>query len=133
MTIKSEGDSQIIGHFREVPPPAQAPVQSRAAELGLPDGLRVETSRSGGWRCACCGSMQRGETDQVWVPDTVQRHDPAWSVTEACRRNAYNGHFSGWCLGCASGFKGRPRVEKITGDGVALKRQSFWSRLFSWN
>lgn len=32
--------------------------------------------------------------------------DSAKTVTEICRRNAFNGHFSKWCLSCALGLGG---------------------------
>lgn len=98
-TVESQG---VQGwSFQQVPPPVAAPIQNRAQELGLCDGLRVKLSRHGGWRCSECRQMQRDRAEQVWVPAGVLAHDPAWSVTETCRRNTYNGHFSAWCLPCA--------------------------------
>lgn len=90
-----------VGSFQEVAPPEAAPVQDRAKELGLPDGLRVEAQRRHGqWRCSNCNGMQPSG-DKIWVPDSVRVGDPAWSVTEACRQNAYNGYHSAWCVPCA--------------------------------
>lgn len=99
--------------FTEVPPPAKALVQSLAKELGLPDGLSVDVSRAGGWRCANCGRMQKGGAALVWVPDSVSVYDPLWSVVDAGRRNAFNGSRSGWCLHCAKRL-GSP-LTSITG------------------
>lgn len=84
-----------------VPPPAKIPVQKRAQELGLPDGLRVDSQVRSGWRCDQCDRMQHSGTELVWVPDGVKLSDPIWSVTEIARQNAFNGSWSGWCLSCA--------------------------------
>lgn len=92
--------------FQEVPPPATAPVQPRAKELGLPDGLRVEPSSRGSWRCGHCGRMQHDGTEQVWVPDGARMGDPIWSVTESARRVAFNGGSTAWCLSCAKRLGG---------------------------
>lgn len=94
------GMSKRSGSFVPVPPPDAAPVQDLADTLGLAPGLRVEEDW-GQFRCACCKRMQPRGSYLVWVPDGVERGDPAWSVTEECRRSAFNGSGSGWCLGCA--------------------------------
>lgn len=78
--------------FAQVAPPAKAPVHPIAETLGLCDGLKAE--RSGGqYRCAACWEMQPVNAWQVWVPDGVQRHDPAWSVEESCRLALTTGAF----------------------------------------
>lgn len=87
--------------FQHVPPPKEPPWHEIGETLGLCRGLRSEKSRNGQWRCAQCGQMQRAESWLIWVPDGVRKSDPAWSVTEAARVTAYNGHKSGWCLSCA--------------------------------
>lgn len=101
--------------FQEVPPPKAAPIQDRAKELGLLDGLQVEASRHGQWRCSNCNEMQPSGVDRVWVPDSVRAGDPAWSVTEACRVNAYNGHCSAWCMSCALRLGGSLRSSIASG------------------
>ncbi len=94
----------MFGMFKEVPPPAEAPVQQEAGQLGLPKGVRVEHGHRQ-WRCSCCSQMQPPNSLQAWIPDSVRRGDPAWSVTEACRVNAYNGSSSAWCIKCAKSIK----------------------------
>jgi hypothetical protein len=89
--------------MQEVPPPTTAPVDDIAETLGLCDGLRPWKADHQS-RCSNCDQMQRSNSWMVWVPDSVKSSDPDWSVTEACRLNAYNGHSSGWCLKCALGF-----------------------------
>lgn len=115
-----------VGHFTEVPPPAQAPIQTRAQELGLPAGLRVETDRSQ-WRCANCHMMQPGGSEQVWVPDGVCAGDPEWSVTEAARLGAYNGDSSAWCLRCARKFSGRSTITTGIATRIPLEVIGFLS------
>lgn len=94
--------------FVIVPPPTVPPknfIDPKAKALGLCDGLRVEHDDEDyhQWRCHACGHMQIGV--MVWVPDSVMKGDPQWSVTAACLRNYYNGHHSGWCIPCAKTFK----------------------------
>lgn len=89
----------LRGEFVPVPPPSQAPVQTKAQELGLCQGLRVDSTDSG-FSCNACDRMQPAGI-QVWVPDLVQEGDSAEAVTEECRKAAYNGEWSGWCLKCA--------------------------------
>lgn len=115
--LKADGEGSFSGEWRmeEVPPPREAPVQNEAEQLGLCRGLRAEKSRFGQWRCSCCHKMQREGDWQVWVPDSVMRGDPEWSVTEAARQNAWNGHLSAWCLKCAP--KGSPATKQ---DRAAL-------------
>lgn len=87
--------------FEEVPPPETVPVQDRAQRLGLLDGLRAE-DREGGWRCSSCNKYQTGDkTLMVWVPDNVKRTDSTEEIKDMCRRSAYNGTSSGWCVSCA--------------------------------
>jgi hypothetical protein len=103
------------GHFEEVPPPAAAPVQPRAKELGLLDGLHAhETDHP--YRCGWCSQMQPSGSLQVWVPDGVRRGDPSWSVKEAARRGAYNGHSTAWCLKCARKLGGERRERHQASD-----------------
>lgn len=87
--------------LHEVPPPKEVPVQDEAERLGLVRGLRVSPAQGDMWRCAECSRMQKPDAPMVWVPDGVRKGDPEWSVTEACRRSAFNGHFGGWCVRCA--------------------------------
>lgn len=86
--------------FIPVPPPSKAQIQSKADELGLVNGLRVEKSRDS-YRCACCGEMQVLAEYMVWVPDSVQKGDSPEAIEELCRKNAFTGTGSGWCLKCA--------------------------------
>ncbi len=96
--LMEDGDRRFM--LTRVPPPDKAPVQSEAQEIGLVRGLRVSPATSS-YRCASCRRMRQEGSPMVHVPDSVQRGDPAWSVEEACRQNAFNGTFSGWCLECA--------------------------------
>lgn len=113
--------------FEEVPPPTEAPIQSRAEELRLPNGLRVEKSRedSSPWRCDCCNKLQRPGSEEVWVPDGIQKKDSAWSVSETARAYAYNGRFSAWCLSCVSHWAAKPVVIP------PLNPLTFWQRIKS--
>jgi hypothetical protein len=96
-------------HFEPVPPPREAPEQPEAKRLGLLRGLRTETTTSGPYRCASCSRWMRKGDTEVQVPDAVNAGDSADVITEACRRNAYNGSFSAWCLPCALKL-GRPTM-----------------------
>jgi hypothetical protein len=89
------------GFWGEVPPPAQAPVDPVAAGQGLATGLKWERLSGGRSRCACCGCDIPSGGVIVWVPDGVHRTMTEAQVTELCRLNALNGHWSGWCLQCA--------------------------------
>lgn len=71
-----------------------------ADAFGLCDGLHASRSQSQ-YRCSECHTMQRAGSWQVFVPRSVQRHDPNWSVTEAVRRSAHNGQWIAWCIDCA--------------------------------
>lgn len=89
--------------MREVPPPSRVPVDPRAKELGLIDGLRVDTHDKSEWRCAACRNYHTDQP-QVWIPDIVLYHignQTPQSISEACRREAYNGHGTAICLQCA--------------------------------
>ena len=109
--------------FREVPPPKEAPKDDVAEALGIVRGLRVEyTNRQ--FRCASCHTMQPGGSAMIWVPDSVQRGDPSWSVTEAARQNAFNGCASGWCLDCARSLT--PAKHPVAATKSLLKT------LFGW-
>lgn len=81
-------------------PPAEVPVDEKARSLGLVDGLRAEESERP-YRCDPCNQMQPAGSVIVWVPRGVLPSDPEWSIKETGRENAFNGHWSGWCLGCA--------------------------------
>jgi hypothetical protein len=113
------------GHlrFEQVPPPKEAPIQDIAETLGLCAGLRAERS-SHQYRCSECHRMQPNGSWLVWVPDSVRRGDPAWSVTEACRTNAFNGTGSGWCLSCAPKALKVPKITWFDSNAWAPKRQS---------
>jgi hypothetical protein len=84
----------------EVPPPKEVPVDQISETLGLLPGLKAEKSE-GGWRCAHCSCWQKDKGWMVWVPDSVRASDSAEAISDQCRRNAYNGCGSGWCLKCA--------------------------------
>jgi hypothetical protein len=87
--------------FVKVPPPKTVPVDDLARNLGLLPGLRAEQHNSL-FRCSSCNNMQvEPEQIMVWVPDSVMRHDSAEAIAEICRRSAFNGSSSGWCLTCA--------------------------------
>lgn len=111
--------------FEEVPPPENAPVHQIAETLGVANGLRAERAIRGQWRCGCCSKMQPDKSWQVWVPDSVRRGDPVWSVTEAARRGAYNGGWTAWCLSCAPKAPKQP----VTADTGRQASNSFLDNL----
>lgn len=126
-------DDRFEFEFTAVPPPETAPIQQEAEELLLLPGLRAvrsrDTFRCGNYRH---GRMQKPGSWLVWVPDSVQPGDPAWSVTEAARRNAYNGMLSGWCLDCAqrlSGLRAASPIDSIIGKPASKRLRSWWRRL----
>lgn len=112
--------------FKEVPPPDDVPVDQLGAALGLCDGLRAETTDFM-YRCGCCNQMQRPGSYIVHVPYCVLPGDPAWSVSEHCRRGAYNGMYDGWCIDCAPRREGDRRRKDLGKPHVG-----FWDRLFMW-
>lgn len=91
--------------FVEVPPPKVVPVDQFSETMGLLPGLKAEKGHEG-YRCANCGVYQKGPW-MVWVPDSVRPSDSAEAISDQCRRNAYNGCGSGWCLKCAKAL-GKP-------------------------
>ena len=135
--------AQSGGNFElvEVPPPQKAPVQDIAETLGLVNGLRAHRSDDQ-FRCAECSKMQPNGSWMVWVPDGTGRSDPAWSVEERCRQNAWNGESSGWCLACApkapkasvaSVFE-KIRNGELSQDAAnreldKIERKSFWQHV----
>lgn len=88
-------------------------IGEKRVEPALCKGLKARRSNSS-YRCSSCSQMQPAGALMVWVPDSVQRGDPAWSVTDACERNALNGHSSGWCVRCARSL-GRSMVSTLIG------------------
>lgn len=110
--------------FREVPPPKEAPWHEIGETLGLCKGLRPQRTDSQ-YRCAACSKMQPPGSWMVWVPDSVRRGDPAWSVIEAARLNAYNGHLSGWCITCAPKAEA-PKVAASTNPATEPAPASWW-------
>lgn len=66
----------------------------------LVEGLEESKSQNS-YRCMHCNQMQPAGSSIIFVPDSVKVYDPAWSITEECNKNKWNGHFSGWCLKCA--------------------------------
>lgn len=116
--VDDSAQGEIVGRFVEVPPPAAAPVQVRAKELGLLDGLRVEPARHDQWRCAECHAMQSSGAEQVWVPDGVERGMSAQAVTEMARLGAFNGGASAWCVPCARTIGKRHQIRKDIASGL---------------
>jgi hypothetical protein len=109
--------------FERVPPPPEVAEQPEAKRLGLIRGLRAEKADRGPYRCAeCHGWIRDGETT-VLVPDSVNMGTPPDIITEMCRRNAYNGTGSFWCLPCAKRL-GAPHFS----DPLASP-WSFWAYL----
>lgn len=87
--------------MKEVLPPKIVPIEQIAETLGLVAGLRAQKG-TGGWRCSHCNAYQTAELSwTVWVPDSVNASDSAEAIADQCRRNAYNGCSSAWCLKCA--------------------------------
>lgn len=114
--------------FEPVPPPDHAPVDEIGETLGLCDGLRAKRGERM-YRCAQCGVMQEPNAWQVWVPDRVRKNDPDWAVTEAARLNAFNGHFSAWCLSCAPK---KPKAAKGKGEPAAPDPVRKKWGIFAW-
>lgn len=112
-----------------VPPPEKAPIQSLAAELGLCNGLQAE-QRDSQSRCSCCAQMMPKGSWLVWVPDSIRRGDPSWAVTEAARENAFNGHWSGWCLDCARLLSGHTKSPKRHPRSPEPRQQSWLAKLW---
>lgn len=106
--------------FTEVPPPARAPIDKQADALGLIKGLR-SYENDGISRCANCGTKQSRGTTMVWVPDSVHSNYTPEEVEEECRRNAYNGHLSGWCFACAKSLGRRPSIIPVVVGSLAEK------------
>lgn len=109
------------------PPPAEAPIQPEADAAGLIAGLRVGRSggRGGPYRCSACHKLVTADVPSVMVPDGVRIGDDSAAVTEVCRRSAFNGHFSGWCLPCAKKLSGKPSLPEW------MPSKSVWRRVLS--
>lgn len=90
----------MLGQFIEVPPPLKPQIQPLAVSLGLVTGLIAENNQSQ-FRCGSCNQYSPEKSVLVWVPDSIRRGDPSWAVSEECRRTAFNGSRTGWCLQCA--------------------------------
>lgn len=88
--------------LEKVPAPTRAIVHDLAETLGLCAGLRAERYNDK-FSCTTCHRLYAKGNWLVWVPDSVwlSRNLPTELVTEACRQNTYNGHWSAWCLACA--------------------------------
>lgn len=99
--------------WTNVPPPLEVPIDSAASRYGLVAGLRLEEKCGGQYRCSICRQMKKEGTPLVWVPDGVLPHDPAWSISEKCRRGARNGTRSGWCLSCAKKLGAKSLVQRF--------------------
>lgn len=106
--------------FVEVPPPEKVPVQPLAQSLGLAAGLTAEINHRGGWRCSNCSNYQRDGAAIVWVPDGVSISDSLFAVSDQARREAFNGHGSGWCLSCARKLGNPMRVMAPWVIGILL-------------
>lgn len=135
LPASAEWSIQAGGCFVQAPPPKKAPVQDIAETLGLCAGLRAER-RSDQWRCANCSKMQPVNSWLVWVPDSVRCGDEEWAVVEECRRNAYNGHNSGWCLKCAPKASRKTiiaamppkEIVAVAESWTGKPRAGFWAR-----
>ena len=120
------------GRFEVAPPPKEAPVHAESVDHGVHPSLRVETNIFSQWRCHQCSRMQPRDSLLVWVPDGVQLRDPDWSVTEASRTSAYNGHLSGWCMPCARKL-GRTRRKTIGSlKAVTERRYTLLQKFALW-
>lgn len=111
--------------FKEVPPPARAPVHQIAETLGLCAGLRVERAE-GSFRCACCHLFEAPYEWMVWVPDSVRQGDHIAVVVEKARLNAFNGQESAWCIKCALSFKEGKLPEKKTEETVTQLKKPWY-------
>jgi hypothetical protein len=94
-------DGDQLGFFQEVPPPDAPIVDPDAEALGLARGLTADINRHSPFRCNSCSEMQPVGAHLIWVPDGLYPNAGADIVFEMCRRNAFNGHRSAWCLKCA--------------------------------
>jgi hypothetical protein len=68
------------------------------------------------WRCGCCGHMQHKNVLRALIPDGTLPRDPMWAVLERCRRMAYNGQFTAWCLSCCRALTPMTPAEMLTYD-----------------
>lgn len=73
---------------------------SRPVEVRIVEGLRSEKSDHQ-FRCSWCQKMQPAGSWMVYVPDSVLKGDPAWSIKDTLSRTRFNGSYSGWCVACA--------------------------------
>jgi hypothetical protein len=125
----------VMNEWSPVPPPETIAADPNAERLGLPRGLEAVTSHDQ-YRCYNCRKMQPRGSVVVYVPDSVLEGDPAWSVTEAARLNAYNGSGSGWCVKCAQNLNRSDEGELpdrglISREAVLeeAKRRGFYPRI----
>jgi hypothetical protein len=115
--------------FVDVPPPVTIPANQLAVSLGLLHFLQPEKSDTQ-FRCAQCHTMQPGGSYLVWIPDSVRLGDPAWATAESCRQNWLNGHFTGWCVGCARKLGAASPARKAA-TYVSRELAPWWKKLWS--
>jgi hypothetical protein len=107
--------------FVEVPPPDSVPAYSTSEKHGILSCLRIEENLDM-FRCSRCGQMQPHGSSMVWVPDSIKIGDTSGAVSEVVRRDAYNGHLSGWCLKCAR------RLGSNAPKAIMNKTSPWWKR-----
>jgi hypothetical protein len=105
-------NTKMSTRFTEVAPPDSAPVHSSAVKYGILDCLSV-LEDADMFRCCQCGRMQPSGSPLVWVPDRIQLGDDLAIIKEIGRREAYNGHSSGWCLNCARRLGGDTKSREL--------------------
>jgi hypothetical protein len=64
-------------------------------------GMSVDVA-SRDWRCGSCSRMQPNGAVEIWIPDSVMRHDELWSVLKAAKR--FNNTSTAWCEACVAPF-----------------------------
>jgi hypothetical protein len=112
--------AMTAGSFVQVQPPKKPIVQQAAEALGLLPGLTVDVEDRE-YRCSNCNEMQRPGSLEVMVPDSVSLSNSPEEIIETCRRQAYNGTGSGWCVSCAYKL-GRPIKSRLL-DAEAFRSQ----------
>jgi hypothetical protein len=57
------------------------------------------------WRCGECRQPQPIGSVVAWIPDGMSRSQSLGDLVVRCRREAWNGHTTAWCLPCCRTFR----------------------------
>ena len=120
---KSKEKTAMNITLEPVPPPKEALIEQIAETIGLVRGLRVEKNRSA-CRCGICSAWIRIGEALVWIPDFIGHDAPHEAITEAARKMAYNGMWSGCCVKCAPKYSRKERI--ACGLPVQNRWWEFW-------